>query len=64
MGQELTIEEYKKKYKLSYETARQDIMFMDELGILSKEGQGRKFVYTVVNDFNVLKDYIASRKKD
>lgn len=60
----ITIEEYLKKYKVSYETARKDLNFLMSVGLFNKEKVGKKFVYKFVglhklgiDQFAVYKEY-------
>ncbi|MDT3428672.1 Fic family protein [Paenibacillus forsythiae] len=41
----VTIEEYKKRHKVAYETARSDLMELEALGIFERMKVSRKFVY-------------------
>jgi Fic family protein len=41
----VTIEEYKKRHKVAYETARSDLMELETLGIFEKIKVSRKYVY-------------------
>ncbi len=43
-----TIEEYQKKHKISYETARQDLSKLSEFGIFSKTKKGNKYYYKFI----------------
>lgn len=40
-----TIEEYRKKFKISYETARRDLMELESLGMFKKLKKGKKNIY-------------------
>lgn len=44
----ITVEEYLKKYKVSYETARNDLNSMTSFQLLSKEKIGKKYVYKFI----------------
>ncbi|MDA8228942.1 MAG: Fic family protein [Desulfitobacterium hafniense] len=50
----ITIEDYKKKLKVSYETARKDLTELEELGILKKLKKGNKYIFMFVG----LKGYL------
>jgi len=52
----LSIEEYKKKYKISYETARTDLQELATLGFFQKRKVGKKFIFI----FNKLEDIIQN----
>ncbi|MFZ3591333.1 Fic family protein [Bacillus sp. DJP31] len=41
----LTIEEYRKRMKVSYETARRDLSELESLGIFKKMKNGKKFIF-------------------
>lgn len=47
----ITIEEYKKKFKISYETARTDLLELETLGFFKKSKNGKKYIF-ILNDFN------------
>ena len=40
-----TLDEYKKRMKVSYETARRDLTELTELGILKKAKKGKKYIF-------------------
>ncbi len=48
----LTISDYQKKFKVSYETARSDLMELEVLGFFKKSKKGKKyvFVFRSIND--------------
>lgn len=41
----ITIDEYKKRFKISYETARRDLQELEHLAILKKTKKGRKIIF-------------------
>lgn len=47
----ITIEEYRKRFKISYETARTDLLELETLGFLKKHKKGKKYIF-VFNEFN------------
>lgn len=44
----ITIEEYMKKYKVSYETARKDLSMLESIDLFKKGKVGKKFVYEFI----------------
>lgn len=44
----ISIEEYQKKYKISYETARKDLNVLEESGIFTKSKAGKKYIYKFI----------------
>lgn len=44
----ITIEEYIKKYKVSYETSRKDLNTLESMDLFSKEKIGKKYVYKFI----------------
>lgn len=54
---EITIAEYAKKYKVVYQTARMDLLRLEEIGVLAKTKVGKKFVYTVTELDELVKKY-------
>ncbi|MGG1660517.1 Fic family protein [Brevibacillus sp. NRS-1366] len=50
------IEDYKKRYKVSYETARRELTELSELGILKKIRKGKKFIFTYLGLEGFTKD--------
>jgi len=44
----ITIEEYMKRYKVSYETSRKDLSILESVHLFSKEKAGKKFVYEFI----------------
>lgn len=49
----VTIDEHRKKYKISYETARTDLNILVSLGIFEKTKEGKMFVYKA-NDIDII----------
>ncbi|MCT4606568.1 MAG: Fic family protein [Marinisporobacter sp.] len=47
----ITIKEYQKKFKISYETARTDLLELETIGFLRKSKKGKKYLF-IFNDFN------------
>ena len=47
----ITVETWKKKYKVATETARRDLLLLCECGVLSRTTEGRKAVFRINNDF-------------
>ena len=47
----ITISEYQRKFKVSYETARTDLLELETIGFFRKVKKGKKFIF-VFNDFN------------
>ncbi|MBK5243016.1 Fic family protein [Clostridium sp.] len=47
----ITIDEYKKKFKISYETARTDLLELETIGFFKKSKKGKKYIF-IFNDFN------------
>lgn len=41
----MTVENYKKRYDVAYETARKDLNELSDLGLMDKIKKGRKFIY-------------------
>jgi len=54
---EITIAEYAKKYKVVYQTARMDLLQLEEIGVLTKTKVSKKFVYTVTELDKLLEKY-------
>lgn len=48
---EYTIEWQRRTHQVVYETARRDLLEMEELGLLSKERRGKAFYFAPVDDF-------------
>lgn len=46
----ITVEAWKKKYKVATETARRDLLLLCEYGVLSRTTEGRKAVFRINND--------------
>ncbi len=46
-----TIAKYQRDFRVVYETARRDLQFLENVGILAKRKEGRKFVYTLNSTF-------------
>lgn len=44
----ISIDDYKKKYKVSYETARQDLNKLESAGIFQKIKTGKKYIYKFI----------------
>ncbi len=44
----ITISEYEKKYKISYETARKDLNRLEEIGLFKKRKVGKKYIYKFI----------------
>jgi Fic family protein len=47
----ITIDDYQKKFKISYETARTDLMELETMGFFRKSKKGKKYIF-IFNDFN------------
>lgn len=45
----ITIEEYRSKYKISYETSRTDLNQLQDLGFFKKKKSGKKYIYQFNN---------------
>lgn len=56
----ITIEEYKKKHKIAYETARTDLIELESLGIFEKIKVSRKYVFKF--DFHSFCDRISQEQ--
>lgn len=56
----ISISDYQKQYKISYETARSDLIVLEELGVLRKIKKGKKYLF-ILND---LSHIIESLYKD
>lgn len=56
----LTIEEYRKKNKISYETARTDLNELTTLGFFHRSKFGRKYIYKFNNIKNIVERIEAS----
>ena len=54
-----TIDEYEKKYKVAYETARTDLNQFEFLGIFEKSKIGKKFIYKIL-DFKKINDNLQN----
>lgn len=52
----ITISEYQKRYKVSYETARSDLNELTLLGFFKKRKTGKKFIYVFENINNIIKN--------
>lgn len=50
----ITIEEYRKRFKISYETARRDLMELESLGMFKKLKKGKKNIFIYIG----LKGYL------
>lgn len=44
----ITIDEYQKKYKIAYETARKDLNSLEAIGVFHKTKIGKKFIYKFI----------------
>lgn len=44
----ITIDEYQKKFKIAYETARKDLNSLETIGLFNKTKVGKKFIYKFV----------------
>jgi len=44
----ITIDEYKNKYKIAYETARKDLNSLETIGIFHKTKVGKKYIYKFI----------------
>ena len=58
----ITIEDYQKRFKISYETARTDLLELETIGFFKKSKKGKKYVF-IFNDFseiinNIHKNFI------
>ena len=51
----ISISEYQKRYKTSYETARSDLLQLHDLGLLNKVKKGKKHFYSIINTEQVAK---------
>lgn len=47
----ITIQEYQRRYKISYETARTDLLELETIGFFKKSKKGKKYIF-IFNDFN------------
>lgn len=47
----ITIEDYQRRYKISYETARTDLLELEIIGFFKKCKKGKKYIF-IFNDFN------------
>ncbi len=47
-GEKITVEVWKKKYKITTETARRDLLLLAEKGILERHLEGRKAVFMIL----------------
>ncbi|KOA19527.1 hypothetical protein CLHOM_21380 [Clostridium homopropionicum DSM 5847] len=47
----ITINDYQKRFKISYETARTDLLELETIGFFRKSKKGKKFIF-IFNDFN------------
>ena len=47
----ITIEDYQKKFKISYETARTDLLELETIGFFKKSKKGKKYIF-IFNDIN------------
>lgn len=51
----ISISEYQKRYKTSYETARSDLLQLHDLGLLNKVKKGKKHFYSIINTEQIAK---------
>jgi Fic family protein len=49
-GEQFTITPQSRRYKVTYETARSDLMGLEELGLLERTKRGKKYVFLPVHD--------------
>ncbi len=56
----LTIDEYKKKFKIAYETARTDLNQLVDIRLLQKVKIGKKFIYKL----NKVENIISNTKSE
>ena len=47
---QITVEAWKKKYKVATETARQDLLLFSEIGLLSRSMEGKKAVFRIIEN--------------
>ena len=47
-GESVTVEKWKKRYKVVQETARRDLLKLCDAGVLTKAMEGRKAVFSIV----------------
>ncbi|MDP4145926.1 MAG: Fic family protein, partial [Bacillota bacterium] len=47
----ITINDYQKKFKIAYETARTDLLELETIGFFRKSKSGKKYMF-IFNDFN------------
>lgn len=59
----ISIDDYKKKYKVSYETARQDLNRLESAGIFQKVKSGKKYIYKFVGLYELgLGEFSSTRE--
>lgn len=46
----VTVDAWKKKFKTATETARQDLLLLCDIGILAREMDGRKAIFTIIQE--------------
>lgn len=49
---QITVEEWKKKFKVVTETARRDLLLLSDIGVVVRKQDRRKAVFLVTNDFD------------
>ncbi len=52
-----TIDEYAKKLKVTYETARSDLNQLSELGLFKKTKIGKRFIYTIIDHDDIIQKF-------
>ncbi len=52
-----TIDEYSKKLKVTYETARSDLTQLSELGLFKKSKISRRFIYTIIDLDDIIQKF-------
>ena len=51
----ITVAEYKKKFKISYETARTDLLELEAMGFFKKSKKGKKYIFVFRNVNDIVK---------
>jgi Fic family protein len=59
-GKEITIAEYQKKYNVAYQTARTDLLHLEEIDVLVKTKEGKKFVFKITELEKLVEKYKPS----
>ncbi|KGP74853.1 hypothetical protein JT05_14095 [Desulfosporosinus sp. Tol-M] len=54
---EITIAEYQKKYNVAYQTARTDLLQLEEIEVLTKTKEGKKFVFRITELEKIVEKY-------